>query len=67
MKEYLLSLMVVVAGFQGNGLFDAIGRKLLLKIGNTAQFVGALVLLCFLAYKFRKGKEYGTYRTKKSE
>lgn len=45
----LLSLMVVVAGFQRNGLFDAIGRKLLLKTGNTAQLVGVLVFLCFFS------------------
>lgn len=45
----LLSLMLVVAGFQRNGLFDAIGRKLLARTRNTAQLVGVLVFLCFFS------------------
>lgn len=45
----LLSLMLVVAGFQRNGLFDEIGRKLLARTKNTAQLVGVLVFLCFFS------------------
>lgn len=45
----LLSLMIVVAGFQRNGLFDAIGRRLLVRTKNTAQLVGVLVFLCFFS------------------
>lgn len=45
----LLSLMLVVAGFQRNGLFDTIGRRLLVRTGNTAQLVGVLVFLCFFS------------------
>ena len=45
----LLSLMVVVAGFQRNGLFDSIGRKLLSKTKDTAQLIGVLVFLCFFS------------------
>lgn len=48
----LLSLMLVVAGFQRNGLFDAIGRKLLARTRNTAQLVGVLVFLCFFSSMF---------------
>lgn len=48
----LLSLMVVVAGFQRNGLFDTIGRKLLMKTKNTTQLVGVLVFLCFFSSMF---------------
>ena len=35
----LLSLMLIVAGFQSNGLFDAIGSRLLAKTQNTAQLM----------------------------
>lgn len=45
----LLSLMLVVAGFQRNELFDEIGRKLLARTKNTAQLVGVLVFLCFFS------------------
>lgn len=45
----LLSLMIVMAGFQKNGLFDTIGRKLLERTKNTAQLVGVLVFLCFFS------------------
>ena len=43
----LLSLMLIVAGFQSNGLFDAIGSRLLAKTKNTAQLMLVLVFLCF--------------------
>lgn len=46
----LLSLMLIVAGFQSNGLFDAIGSRLLAKTKNTAQLV--LVFLCFFSSMF---------------
>ena len=42
----LLSLMLIVAGFQSNGLFDAIGSRLLAKTKNTAQ----LMLLTFVPF-----------------
>ncbi len=45
----LLSLMIVMAGFQKNGLFDTIGRRLLEHTKNTAQLVGVLVFLCFFS------------------
>lgn len=45
----LLSLMLVVAGFQKNGLFDYIGKKLLLKTKNTVQLMCVLVFLCFFS------------------
>lgn len=45
----LLSLMIVMAGFQKNGLFDRIGIKLLERTKNTAQLVGVLVFLCFFS------------------
>ena len=45
----LLSLMIVMAGFQKSGLFDAIGIKLLERTKNTAQLVGVLVFLCFFS------------------
>ena len=35
----LLSLMLIVAGFQSNGLFDAIGSRPLAKTKNTAQLM----------------------------
>lgn len=43
----LLSLMIVMAGWQKNGMFDAIGIWLLSKTKNTAQLTGVLVFLCF--------------------
>lgn len=45
----LLSLMIVMAGFQKNGLFDQIGMWLLKKTKNTAQLTGVLVFLCFFS------------------
>ena len=45
----LLSLMLVMAGFQKTGLFDAIGIKLLEHTKNTAQLVFVLVFLCFFS------------------
>lgn len=45
----LLSLMIVMAGFQKNGMFDTIGKKLLERTKNTAQLVGVLVFLCFFS------------------
>lgn len=45
----LLSLMIVMAGFQKNGIFDEIGRRLLLRTKNTAQLTGVLVFLCFFS------------------
>ena len=43
----LLSLMIIMAGLQKTGLFDAIGTKLLSKTGNTRQLAFLLVFLCF--------------------
>lgn len=48
----LLSLMIVMAGFQKSGLFDAIGMKLLERTKDTAQLVGVLVFLCFFSSMF---------------
>ena len=48
----LLSLMLIVAGFQSNGLFDAIGSRLLAKTQNTAQLMLVLVSLCFFSSMF---------------
>lgn len=45
----LLSLMIVMAGLQKNGLFDEIGLRLLQHTKNTAQLVGVLVFLCFFS------------------
>ena len=41
----LLSLMIVMAGFQSNGLFDVIGMKLLERTKDTAQLSFVLVFL----------------------
>lgn len=48
----LLSLMIVMAGLQKNGLFDTIGKKLLERTKDTAQLVGVLVFLCFFSSMF---------------
>lgn len=48
----LLSLMIVMAGVQKNGLFDTIGRRLLERTKNTAELVGVLVFLCFFSSMF---------------
>lgn len=48
----LLSLMIVMAGLQRNGMFDKIGVSLLLRTKNTAQLVGVLVFLCFFSSMF---------------
>lgn len=48
----LLSLMIVMAGLQKSGLFDAIGTKLLEHTKDTAQLVGVLVFLCFFSSMF---------------
>ncbi|MDD6305852.1 MAG: SLC13 family permease [Clostridiales bacterium] len=45
----LLSLMIVMAGFQKNGIFDEIGKQLLVRTKNTAQLTGVLVFLCFFS------------------
>lgn len=43
----LLSLMIVMAGLQRNGLFDALGEALLARTKQVWQLVVVLVLLCF--------------------
>ena len=43
----LLSLMLVMAGFQKNGFFAFIGQKLLNRTSNTVQLSLVLVFLCF--------------------
>lgn len=48
----LLSLMLVMAGFQKNGLFDTIGIRLLEHTKNTAQLTFVLVFLCFFFSMF---------------
>ena len=49
----LLSLILIVAGFHSNGLFDAIGSRLLAnKTKNTAQLMLVLVFLCFFSSMF---------------
>ena len=51
----LLSLMLIVAGFQSNGLFDAIGSRLLAKTKNTAQLMLVLVFfVLFFQYVYHK-------------
>lgn len=45
----LFSLMIVMAGFQKNGIFDEIGKQLLVRTKNTAQLTGVLVFLCFFS------------------
>ena len=42
----LLSLMIIMAGVQNNGIFDGIGRRLLAHTKNTAQLAFVLVFLC---------------------
>lgn len=48
----LLSLMTVMAGLQGNGLFDMIGSSLLKRTKNTMQLSLVLVFLCFFFSMF---------------
>lgn len=48
----LLSLMIVMAGLQKNGLFDRIGAALLKKTKNTMQLSMVLVFLCFFFSMF---------------
>ena len=43
----LLSLMIVMAGLQKNGLFDALGVALLSRTKKVWQLVVVLVMLCF--------------------
>ncbi len=43
----LLSLMIVMAGLQQNGLFDRIGSSLLKRTKNTMQLSAVLIFLCF--------------------
>ena len=43
----LLSLMIIMAGLQKTGFFDAIGAKLLRKTKDTRQLAFLLVFLCF--------------------
>lgn len=43
----LFSLMALMAGFQGMGVFEEISRKLLSKVQNIRQLVVTLILLCF--------------------
>lgn len=43
----LLSLMVVMAGLQKNGMFDALGEALLARTKKVWQLVCVLVFLCF--------------------
>lgn len=45
----LLSLMLITAGLQKNGVFDAIGKKLLMYTKNTMQLMALLVFLCFFS------------------
>ena len=45
----LLSLMIIMAGVQNNGIFDEIGRRLLAHTKNTAQLAFVLVFLCFFS------------------
>lgn len=48
----LLSLMIVMAGLQRNGMFDEIGVWLLSRTKNTAQLTAVLVFLCFFSSMF---------------
>lgn len=43
----LLSLMVVMAGLQKNGLFDALGEALLVRTKKVWQLACVLIFLCF--------------------
>lgn len=48
----LLSLMIIMAGFQQNGIFDRIGYMLLEHTKNTAQLCWVLVFLCYFCSMF---------------
>ncbi len=48
----LLSLMIVMAGLQNNGLFDALGEALLAKTKRVWHLVFVLVALCFFLSMF---------------
>lgn len=48
----LLSLMIVMAGLQQNGLFDRIGSSLLKRTKNTMQLSAVLIFLCFFFSMF---------------
>lgn len=48
----LWSLMVIMAGLQRNGVFEAVGKKLLLKTKRVWQLVFVLVFLCFVFSMF---------------
>lgn len=43
----LYSLMIVVEGFKGTGLFSILGEKLLMKTKSTFSLEAALIFLCF--------------------
>lgn len=43
----LYSLMIVVEGFKGTGLFSIFGEKLLMKTKSTFSLEAALIFLCF--------------------
>lgn len=45
----LFSLMLVMAGFQKNGLFDRVGVWLLSRTKNTAHLTFVLVFMCFFS------------------
>ncbi len=48
----LLSLMLITAGLQKNGVFDVVGKKLLMHTKNTMQLMAILVFLCFFSSMF---------------
>lgn len=48
----LLSLMIVMAGLQQNGMFDRIGSSLLKRTKNTIQLSAVLIFLCFFFSMF---------------
>ena len=48
----LLSLMLIVAGFQSNGLFYAIGIRILANTKNPEKLMLVLVFLCFFSSMF---------------
>lgn len=48
----LLSLMLITVGLQKNGVFDVVGKKLLMHTKNTMQLMAILVFLCFFSSMF---------------
>lgn len=48
----LLALMLIMAGFQGLGLFQKLGRGLLNHVNNSRAVAAVLIFLCFFSSMF---------------